>query len=111
MSRKKYQLPQAATAKALMLKIAGSPKRVHEYGSVWIESRWCRRGWWAVLWPLPRQKYILDYKPVVQDPGVTLPVYCRTREEAVDWAKTLAEQWDYPENEKRRIVWPKRASA
>jgi hypothetical protein len=44
-------MPTADSIEALMLKIAGTPKRVHthEYRRWWVESRWCRRGWYSVL--------------------------------------------------------------
>jgi hypothetical protein len=106
--KRDYKLPASATPPLLMLKVAGSPRRVHcrepFNERFWVESRWCWRGWWSVLWPWPDG----NWQRVRQFPGLTLPVYCRTREEAVEWAFTLAAQLEQPANMKRRIVWPKR---
>jgi hypothetical protein len=92
-------MPTADSIEALMLKIAGTPKRVHthEYRRWWVESRWCRRGWYSVLWPLPIRSYDgvpRDERCFEQRSGRTLPVYCRTRDEAVEWAWKLADSLD-----------------
>ncbi len=102
-------LPAAPTVDALMLLVAGARIRIHvqpENRRWWVQSRFTpRRGWWAVLWPWPDgQTYSPWHEsgPYKQFPGLTLPVYCATREEAVAWAWVLAEQLGYPENQKRR---------
>jgi hypothetical protein len=63
----------------------------------WVETRYTpRRGWWSVLWPWPEPVAILSLSgeeiPLRQGCGLTLPVYCRTKQEAADWAWCLADQ-------------------
>lgn len=83
---------ESETVEAAMLATARYACRIHRNdrfeGVYWVESRYSRRGWWSILWRWPR----LEGGLFIRSTGTTLPVFCKTRDEAIGWAWTLAEQ-------------------
>lgn len=91
---------KASSAESLMRLICPINRRIHNnwyfYGKFWVESRYCNhRGWFSILWPWPRRDWLNRFsekRDVYRqiDAGRTLPVFCETEADAVEWAWQLA---------------------